>query len=201
MKDNDYVLFESHERVDLMFAALSRKDQDEVTKLRRTCPDRQYKGMDQDFKQPFEDIEAVISLFCITCLSYCNRILLARMDLTAIITMTTFSKDELAKLNIDDSIDVIKDMQAHIEIINFKQNNILRDLSYIKSAYRALELFFELTDINYEHITKWISIPSLDEIPIGMDRKYLSDVTYTPEFVDEIKTQFMSFWRGPKKSG
>ncbi len=200
MKDKLYVLFEPHERVDLVFSALSRKDFDEVAKLTRSCPERKYKAMDLHVKQPFEDLEAILSLFCIMCLSYCNIILLTRMDLIAIISVMDFDEQKLKSADVDLGIDLIRKMQDHLDIINFKQDSILRDISYIKSAYKALGLFFELIDVNYEHITKWINIPSIDEIPIGADKKYLSQVTHTDEFVDEIKDLLMSFWRGPKRS-
>lgn len=201
MKDKYYNLFESHERVDLMFAALSRKDFNEVAKLTKSCPQRKYTEMDLHVKQPFQDLEAILSLFCIMCLSYCNKILLTRMDLIAIISVMDFDEQKIKRADVDLGIDLIRKMQDHLDIINFKQDSILRDISYIKSAYKALELFFELINVNYEHITKWTNIPSIDEIPIGADKKYLLQVTHTDEFVDEIKDLLMSFWRGPKKSG
>ncbi len=166
------------ERFNLALAAFSRGDDEEISRLKRTCPQKNYKMLDRDYFGKIEGIVWVVTQFSEICERSYHHIALCE----AYITMFTFLDAQPQYANNDTKQNLEK---FHNERINH--------ISNLKSSYQALTEFCGENRLNYEHVVKWLII-SPELASQHVDYLKLS-IEPNKAFTAFVKQKLFSIWQ------
>ena len=178
LNETSYKQLTPTERFNLALAALSRGDQDEIAKLKRTCPQKNYKMMDLVYFGKIEGIVWVATQFSEICERSYQYITLCE---ACIVTFTFLDAhpqhaNEETKLNLE-------------KFHNAKINHI----SHLKSAYQALAEFCDENNLNYDHVIQWLKISP--ELAAQYDEYLMMDIDPSAEFTSHVKQKLFSIWQ------
>jgi hypothetical protein len=156
------------ERIELTIAALSRNDNEEIARLRRTCERRQYIMLDYEYTSKLENLAWVSSKFEALHNSYYHNLIL-------------FMSSMATQKEIDD---IAKYYLAFVD-----------QAACIKSLYEALYAFCNEAELNKHHVMKWLKI---DPQPIFkfIGEKVLAAAETNVDLVMHLKNRFLAIWNG-----
>lgn len=166
------------ERFNLALAAFSRGDDNEIAKLKRTCPQKTYKMMDLDYFGKIEGIVWVITQFSEICERSYHHITLCE----AYITMFTFLDAQPQYTN--------EETKHNLEKFN---NQKINHISNLKSAYQALTEFCRENKLSYENIIQWLKISP--ELALQCENYLTFEINANREFTDYIKQKLILIWQ------
>lgn len=175
--DAQYATFNASERLNLAISALAKNDCQEVARLWRTAPIKNYQARDLFYKEKFTAFTLVSIRFSELCTSLCQKIALST------VTSLLFSLNQ--------EVPFIKEMNP--EQMAQKENNAIdTNIKKLKSVFIALEEFCIEVGLDSDDLIKSTGI---EERCMGL-QEYLSfDFEPDIEFTGTVKKEFLSFWR------
>ena len=177
LNDKHYSKLTAKERVNLAIAAFSRGDENEISRLKRTCPRKHYTMIDAEYIGSIEGLVWVVTQFSEMCDFSYNKIILCE----AYITMFTFLNEY--PLHANDAT------QNNLEkFCNAKMEHV----SNLKSTYQALSEFCFENKLNYDHVTEWLKISP--ELAPQYDDYLIIGINPNREFTDYVKQKLLSIW-------
>ncbi|MDR3478581.1 MAG: hypothetical protein P4M14_11190 [Gammaproteobacteria bacterium] len=173
--DKNYSQLTAKERVNLALAAFSRGDENEISRLKRTCPRKHYTMIDAEYIGSIEGLVWVVTQFSEMCDFSYNKIILCE----AYIAMFTFLNEYPQHEN-DDNLE---------KFCNAKTEHV----SNLKSVYQALSEFCCENKLNYDHVIEWLKISP--ELASQYDEYLRLEVDSTREFTDYVKQKLFYIWQ------
>ncbi len=171
LKDSHYKKLSSIERFKLAVSAFSRGDDAEITRLKRTCPTKNYIMIDCEYTNRLAGLTWVITQFSEICEYSYHQIILCE----SCVTILSAVKDT-AELKIDN---FLKAKNQHI--------------SNLKSAYQALIEFCHENKINHVDVFQWLKITP--ELSRQYDIYLSSHIEINKESIEYAKQKFYSIWK------
>lgn len=168
LDEKNYHSLSPEERVNLTIAALSRGDNEEVLRLRRTCARKQYLMLDHEYTSKLENLTFIASKFETLHNSYYHNMILFSSY------MTTHQ--------IDDAY--IKYQTAYND-----------QATCIISLYKAFDEFCAEAGLNKENVTTWLKI-NPKQIYDFIGEKLLSTLEADSALINSLKRRFLDFWYG-----
>ena len=178
LNETNYKQLSPTERFNLALAAFSRNDDDEITRLKRTCPQKNYKMMDLDYLGKIEGVVWVITQFSEICERSHHHIALCE----AYIAMFTFLDAQPQYAN--------KETKQNLEIFH---NEKINHISNLKSAYQALMEFCSENALNYDHVIEWLKISP--ELFSRHDDYLALKIDINKAFTEHVKQKLFSIWQ------
>jgi hypothetical protein len=169
----------SVERFNLAVAALSRNDQDELSRLKRTCPIKHYSMIDCEYVNRFDALIWVTTQFSDICEYSYNKIVLCDSCITVFATLCTPMQK-----GINNNV---------LELTNNFANAKLQHISNLNSAFTALNEFCSENKINYNHVLEWMK--KSPEMFYQYDAYLNNNIKVSSEFVMYVKQNLYSIWR------
>lgn len=168
LDEGNYHSLSPEERVNLTIAALSRGDNEEVLRLRRTCARKQYLMLDHEYTCRLERLALIASNF-------------ESLHNTYYLNMILFS-GYMATHEIDDTY--IKYHTAYND-----------QAECIVSLYAAFDAFCLKAGLNKTNAAAWLKI---DPKPIYdfIGKKALSTLQPDPVLTTHLKNRFLAIWNG-----
>lgn len=165
------------ERFNLALAAFSRGDDDEIARLKRTCPQKTYKMMDLDYFGKIEGIVWVVTQFSEICEHNYHHITLCE----AYISIFTFLDAQPQYTN--------EETKHHLEKFHDEKIN---HISNLKSAYQALAEFCVENQLNCDHVIQWLKMSP--QLASQYDNYIRLEIDLNKDFTAYVKQKLFSIW-------
>lgn len=169
LKDNHYKQLSSIERFKLAVAAFSRGDDAEITRLKRTCPTKNYTMIDCEYTNRIAGLTWVITQFSEICEYSHQKITLCQSCITLLSSCSSDIK-----------------MGYFTEAKN-------QHISNLKSAHQALIEFCHENQLSPIDVLQWLKISP--ELTHQYDDCLVSGINTNKEFVAYAKEKFYSIWQ------
>lgn len=180
--DTQYQKFTPIERAQLTFAALSRGDEPEATRLWQTCPRHTYKTLDVEYTLRVNTLIMLGSMFFEKCIKHYN--LIKKADMFIMSSEQDLDCEELAGLE-----HLANQTRELIELVSKAQK---AHISRLKSLYEGFRLFCSNIDINSECVLNTIPIK---DCCYDLDILLASDTEIDVEYRNQIKDFFLKYWQ------
>jgi len=141
ISENLYHCLNVEERVSLTLAALSVSDDEEIARLRRTCPKSEYTMLDYEYTNKLETLPWIAAQFLE--IYHFNR--------SQILICTTC----LIAFSILDPVFSDKDIERQYEKLCISKKG---HISHIKGLFRGLHEFCNEVSLNEVHFLAWLKI-------------------------------------------
>lgn len=190
-----YSDFTPMERLNLVIAAKTRGDNDEIKKLFKTCPKHQYIQADANFVDRYYEMVDVGLIFINHWEKYSNAIslfyiiYLACHDQISIYewAIELAGQDETKKADVDKAEKEIKELEKIIAKMSKKTDDKMIEIKTLITAYRQ---FCNEIGLQEEAALKWVGADTIDLIP----PQHLENIDTDEEFLQKIKSLFYRVW-------
>jgi len=195
MKDNltkHYDKFTAKERINLAIAAMARQDHEELSRLGKTCPQKEYTATDENYCGVIDQLYRVgIGYNC-----HCHNILNEITAYQAIITMrrTNFINyergifDAISDPSNDNPIwqKLDKKLNDCLESINKSEQKIKETWAKLKAVDEALKQFCGEIGVDFNNTRLWFTTGKAEYIN--------TDIVLDNNLIAEVKKDFCEFW-------
>lgn len=179
VSENLYHYLDVGERVKLTIAALSRNDDEEIARLRRTCPRSQYTMLDYEYTSQLETLPWIAAQFFEIYNFNRSQILIC----TACMLAYSFLGS--------DPLHADKNIQEHHENLYIvKQGHV----SHLKALFNGFHEFCNEGGLDEEHILVWLKI-NRNAMRDFIDEELLIAVDPDDDFTEYVKEVFLKIWR------
>lgn len=178
IKDINYKKLSSDERFKLAVAAFSRGDDTEITRLKRTCPTKNYTMIDCEYTNRIAGLTWVITQFSEICEYSYHQIILCESCITC--TLSLLNTETIMH----------KNLFTYVQPFQIAKD---KHISNLRSAYQALIEFCKDNQISEANVFQWIAITP--EMSYSYDSYLNNNIPINQEFMEYAKEKFYSIWK------
>ena len=181
VRDQQYGQFTPEERTTLTFAALSRGDEKEATRLWQTCPRYDYKCYDLEYTMRVTTIIMIGALFFEKCVGHYNLIKKAE-----ILILST--KQDLKGKNVENQQNFRCQTKPLIALSNKTQE---LHLSKIKGLFHGFKQFCSTVGLDSETILKTVL---LKDCCHDLDAMLETEIELNVQYANKMRSFFLEHW-------
>jgi hypothetical protein len=193
ISDKLYKNFSAKERMNLMIASLIREDEEEIQRLKNTCPVYRYQIMDADYFFGMNHLVEIGREIAILCFHYYSKYL-AAMDASVSYYFRKSAMEQdfeksygiknSNKMTFSEMKKKLKRQKEYQEAEDKYKNDHHRYQSCLLSIYEAFSDFCMNQGLNFDHVSVWL-------IPVEI-RKFVGKINQDIIQVDlELKKEIL----------